>query len=324
MTNNYLFRLLFDYRGIITLREYRAGLVVMVMCALFAMQENLLSAIYPHFISRYWGIDHIAQYAYLQSVFNIAFYIRIPFIFIALYVAVNITIKRWRVFSRSIIIPALFGLFSFFIIPCMTAFTAFGFTILDNNTGYTMRIEESTITLLTLCLITLIILGIISGILLSIRKFENDNDPRLSNYSTINSIISIGKLMLVYIILSVIAVIMFSHNTYYFIENENMIKTVLSIFMLIYAVIYFFILAKRVIDAGKNYLKIIPPLSSICILAILLLYLSIASGNILFMLTANAINGVLISLFHVGVLIILALPTDIEKRKEIQSKNDII
>ena len=130
--------------------------------------------------------------------------------------------------------------------------------------------------------------------------------------------------MLVYIILSVIAVIMFSHNTYYFIENENMIKTVLSIFMLIYAVIYFFILAKRVIDAGKNYLKIIPPLSSICILAILLLYLSIASGNILFMLTANAINGVLISLFHVGVLIILALPTDIEKRKEIQSKNDII
>lgn len=303
MINNYLFRLLFDYRGTISRREYWAGLI-------FVLFSVFLSA-FPFVQQRLFNSAQIAgslsylYYMYLDGSIQTAFYITIPFSFLSLWVCLTLTIKRCRTVSIRTPLGIIMGICTYLIFSCLKGSSLLVMYFIDISTKHSYLRSEEDLTLFTILLILFsffILTGIISIIILSLYNLKLENKPLNRNFDSIKCLNYIGGLIAINIILFIIVSFIFGLN-----GSEIPIICI----WIIVCILYSWIFAKRAKDAGVNVLLVIIGWLGYFILSGSIMWWVI-SGNLSFIMISFLclFLGAVSFLFFISVFCLIAMPSN--------------
>lgn len=309
MITNYLFRLLFDYRGSISRREYWAGIIVAFMCFGMSQQDSLLS----YFVTtRILEIDNEHNFVYnhiINFIVNPSFDIHFPFRFISLYIFINITIKRGRTLSFPLAKSLLIGLFTYLMNSCSSGIAYFASYMSSGISAFSevSGDNDSIIKIFPVVCYIIIFIGIGCIIYMSICKTDSDRKDEIKRCNTVNSLVAIGKITLIYalaVIICVILCIVFSNLR----DIPENIMILCGILVFIYTCVFIYILMKRAKDAEINPVYVVIPF----------ILLAIAVGGITLFSKIDMLAGVsLMSLVcnwvlvavNLAFLVIIALPS---------------
>lgn len=309
MIHNYLFRLLFDYRGKISRREFLAGLVVVLLLISFAsvsLLQIVFSLFYNHnndwefwaLTEKYWSI--VDSYFSIRTSPN-------PLYFIALFVSIVIMIKRCRTISISPKIGVVMGILTFSILPCLFQ----GIKCIINFPDLKDKFDSQESFLYVIIIqVVCIVLGIVS-LLYTIYKANGydtnhaDIKRQDSIYSTINSLFYLAGIMA----LSSIIVLV---NQFFRFEDPKDHNIVIIISLVIYIVGYLYVCIKRAMDANIRPIWIIGIFIAYCLIATGIIYVLNMADSKCYVI-ASSISYLLNIVFGVSILVLMALPSGTNK-----------
>lgn len=264
MLKNNIFKLFFDYRGTLTRREYWAGLIFLLMLLildLFSYNTLKTSNNFSfNFFQTSEDIRILSSIASINYFINNIFSISLPFSFITLYCCIVITLKRSRLLIKNRYIRIPSGILLFLLFNTTLIFSL----ISINNTG--IHADSSEIFVLFFKVLALFILLMMVSNLFIIIKLskKTDNEKEVINetkHSTLNTLFSIGKLMLVLFSFLIIVAIFFIISDDIKSLGYNQIYTyIYGLANIIGASVFIYILIKRARDAGIDSNNVYIPL----------------------------------------------------------------
>lgn len=296
MISNYLFRLLFDYRGTITRREYWAGLVVVLMCISIIITATAQSTILTTIMFRLKGVEFGSAYALISPILNISFPFGVPFSFIGLYISLILTVKRCRTLSISTTNAILMGLFTYLIFPC-----TYGSFYAIVGTESIFRYYTVSMTSVIIALIIIVFIGITSILYISSKTSNKDEYSVYQRFDSIRCLFAIAKLML---LAYLAGIFIYYYNQYHY--TEAIIYIALAICILAYLFIYI----KRGNDAGIKASLILSIFAGFILLYGSIIYSMYAhiSSPVLFSL-CNIILNLLSNAIYLATFVLIALPS---------------
>jgi Protein of unknown function (DUF805). len=238
--------ILFNYKGTISAREFRVGLVVIFM-TLGAYFTLIIQSPIDSILKNIFDRSIEGNYFILNNIFINFVPKLIPIKFILCYCSIVLCIKRMRSFSSNRAIISLSGL-SNYLFFCL-------FLSLNNlTTEFSRYLEKSSIIIISIIFGIIFLAGIINIIYL-IREKENE-ECYIEQYDRKLNIegfaLKIGNLM---IYIFAISLIWLSLN-YLFIRksyNTQIIIYIIDLILnLIYLIFYLQFISRRLRDAGKS------------------------------------------------------------------------
>lgn len=303
MINNYLFRLLFDYRGKISHREYVAGFVLILMCISFGLSNNSIDSLLSA-INRY--DSNIILTILLQNSFPIS----IPFNFIALYIALNLSIKRCRAISFSPLIGVVMGLVIYLLLP--TIFTSIN--IKQGMRAIHYGLEGSTniyfIVASCILLVATLIIFRISYNRYNDYDYSKDEEHEQYQFDSIRCLFYIGSFCIYLIAANILLK---------YLVMSGMISETRFLFFatsIINIIFFFYICIRRAKDAGINIVIMIATIIGFILLLGGIIYLSFEDRS--HAEIYSIILSILVVVYQVGFLIFIGLPS-----KKLYSEEDI-
>lgn len=275
MLDNKIFRMLFDPRGIITRREYWAGLILLLMIT----SASYIEIFFGSFSSMLYGRN--SQETLLFSIYfggalNMLQPKFIPYIFIFLFCSFVITIKRCRTLGYNRYTGWILGLFTYLLFAGLRTLFYIGMIIsssINDPSMDDMGIYPAMFYLAGV-LVLFVVLGIILIVVLS-RKVELDNTVVISrNYDSFRYIFDQWKLGVVYIVIGVVVLLcwsLFSSGNYHYLDIIGQLTIIQTFLSFVYLCVYIAITIRRVQDAGVNI---------ILFLSILFVYIMITGGMV--------------------------------------------
>lgn len=309
MITNYLFRLLFDYRGSISRREYWAGIVAAFMCFSIYMQDFFGPSLFMTkiFESKYeFGIINNTL---IHPILENSFFVTFPFLFAAFYIFINITVKRGRTLNFSLAKSVFIGFFSYLVSSGIFGVTYY-LSIISTGSfyeGYFVYNNVDIMKSIPVFLAIIMIIGIGCLIYMSFCKTEQDHAPTNKNYDTLNTLIYIGQLMLIFVIISILLISVLTLNINNEYELNNTIIVFMSFVSLLFACMYIYILVKRSKDAGiKPIFIVIAILSVIVIFG--LISLCIKTEFFIGLPVMNLLKNWVLLIINILTFVLIALP----------------
>ena len=264
MLKNNIFKFFFDYRGTLTRREYWAGLIFLLMLLILNIFSYNTLKTSNNFSFNFFQISEdiptLSSIASINYFINNIFSISLPFSFITLYCCIVITLKRSKLLIKNRYIPIFMGIILFLLFNTMLVFIL----ISINNTGIKADSSEIFVSFLKI-LVLFILLMIVSNLFIIIRlSKKTDNESEVINetkHSTLNTLFSIGKLILILFSFLIIVTIFFAISDDIKSLVHNQIYTYISdIANIIGAVVLIYILVKRTTDARIDSNNVYIPL----------------------------------------------------------------
>lgn len=299
MINNYLFRLLFDYRGEISHREYMAGFVVALMCIATALSNSYgylgLSSILL-IITRSGAYDYVSfPVLLLKGSFPIA----IPFNLIALYIVVNLSIKRCRTISFPRFAGIGMGIVMYLLLP--TIYLIIG-KLLGNGSNYSQ--EDTLTTWIVIGAILLFLVLLILGV--SNSKYTDydtvkDEEYIDSDFNSIRCLIRIGAFNIYLCLANILTIFLITNGIF------DYIRLIFSILTIIGIIFYFYIVIRRGRDAGINTAVIIVAIVAFILILSGIVFLSLMDRD--HTEIYNIAFNILIMIYQIGCFVFIALPS---------------
>jgi hypothetical protein len=229
-----------------------------------------------------------------NMMFQIAFNINVPFYFIALYIAVVATIKRGRALGFFISKTVIYGVLTYLTFPCLYAATL---ALFYKNRGAPVEMTWM------FSIITLV--GIATICYISSLKTDEDEAIQEDGYNSVNTLISIGKLKLVYTGLITIWIILVLRD----IINPDK-PALLIIIWIIYLVSYIYIMVQRGIDAGsKAFTVLAVAIASVVLFVTTWYFITYLYLSPLIMSIIKTSNNLAFQIFCICIFIFIALPS---------------
>jgi hypothetical protein len=222
--------------------------------------------------------------------FCVAFNTNVPFYFIALYIAVVATIKRGRVLGFSISKSVVCGVLAHLTFPSLYA-------------AIVIKIGEFPFEITWIfSIITLV--GITTICYISSLKTDEDEVTPEGGYNSVNTLISIGKLKLIYTGLITIWIILALCDI---INPDN--PALFIIIWIMYLASYIYILVQRGIDAGSKSLTVLTiAIASIVLFVPTWYFITHTYSSPLVKSIAITSNSLALQIFCICILIFIALP----------------
>lgn len=262
--------LLFDYKGTISYREFRAGTILLFILTAYSLFSLMHTSFIQILLGRY-GADWLAYSVIYQQIISSYIPVLVPVGFIISYSSFVIGLKRMRVFTSHKPSAVYSGIVNFLFYASFIALLRF---VLYNSS---LKVEPDYTSMVTPLIILFMLIfyfvGLINIFLLYRRR--RDEIPFFSQVrdrlSILNYIMKLGKLMLISVSIAlVIAVLsLFLFPLYSLFDS-------LSIFYIIFgigiSVFYFRYTFLRMKDAGVSLLWLIGILVVYLIVSTLMLW----------------------------------------------------
>lgn len=237
--DNQIIRLLFDWRGAITKREFWCGVIIVFLCALHLGEGTVWQEIESIAINKTYPGESFMSSTTLSSLLSQFIPSLFPYGCVIFYSAILICIKRCRALHLNIFLGYVVGISSYLSITSIQAFFHLSQEIDRENPYFNF-----TIGCILLFFITLFI-NIIGIIMLSQSADNGVNSP-LNNNNSIQYIINNGWLILSYIATCLIM------RFLRVLIDPDLYLIITAIVYVIYIVIFIFLSMDKLHNAGLS------------------------------------------------------------------------
>lgn len=237
--DNQIIRLLFDWRGTITKREFWCGIVIVFFCALHLAEGTVWQEIESIAINKTYqgeGFMISTTLSSLLSQFIPSFF---PYGCVVFYSSILICIKRCRALHLNTFLGYVVGISSYLSITSIQAFFHLAQEINRENPYFNLLVGCILLFFITL------FINIIGIIILS-QSTNNDLNYALNNNNSIQYIINNGWLILSYIAISLI--MRFLRIS----MGSDLYLIITAIVYVLYIVIFIFLSMGKLHNAGLS------------------------------------------------------------------------
>ena len=244
--------ILFNYKGTLSAREFRVGLVVLFMTlgvyfSIF-LRTPIASAIFGNVLSGEYSSYYILRNILINFVPSL-----IPLQLILSYCTFILCVKRMRFFSSNSIITIFSGLFNYLFFSLFVSI----YYLMDDSTRFS---SELPLKIIAIIFGILFIIGLINLLFLT-RKTEDENyddEDEEGKLNIENYALKIGKLMLYFAIIMLIFAVLSALIS----ETSNNSRQALLIIRNIFAniillILYIRYVIRRVKDAGISQVWVV-------------------------------------------------------------------
>lgn len=318
MIENKFFRMLFDYRGTISRRQYWGSLLFLLfmlstsnLIQRWDLLENLLG------IDRYNSIQsyNFDVYLFLTYLCNALFSILYFSTFAVALSSIIVTLKRSKTLGYSKLTAWLFAMITYIAYFSLSALSNYyqykrGSSSYSYSEGSDITNIDMAIPIGLISIGLFIILAIMIVILLS-RKTDMDYEEDINyyEYDSISCVYGLAKFSISYTIILLCAKYTFS---WIGIVSPLLIKTLALALIISYIYFYLNIFIKRSRDANVNSIYIICAFILIIVTIVLYLFsmaMSFFDNNPILSFFINYLCFLIINIYIIGTYILIALPS---------------
>lgn len=304
-----ILNILFDWRGSITSREFRAGLSVLFLslsAALILYIGQLLFTV----TSGYMGSEYLIRFNHLRDILYTFIPNLIPVYFILSYSSFVLVVKRMRKFTSNIFFIVLAGIAGFAFFASFFSLQKIGMYALDTeSSGYGRDILKPLISTLNPIILGLMLIGLIVIIILMTLRKEGPKEF-VKRFDVIKYALCLGNLMAISIGIStllILACIIFGEIfLLYLAYNHWVLYVFIGIPHLVLFIFFIIGVIARLKDAGRSFWWAIGSIGGFFAITVLAICGIKWYWNIT---TIYFVYQICLNIYIAGVYILFLLPT---------------